>query len=189
GQLVGGCGTIGVFSFYATKMICAGEGGMVISHNSKLLKFIRDRRDYDHKEDLHVRFNYKMTDLQAGLGITQLKKIKAFIQKRRQIAAFYNKHLNDLDVGLPKTRQGNEHIYFRYVIRLKKNCDRFLKNLQQNGVDARRPVYKPIHMYFKNIYCPQTTELYQKSISIPIYPSLTQKQMHFIVKQLKKNLI
>ncbi|MBM4272745.1 MAG: DegT/DnrJ/EryC1/StrS aminotransferase family protein, partial [Deltaproteobacteria bacterium] len=82
----GRLGTLSIFSFYATKMIATGEGGMVLSDDESLLEKIRDLRDYDEKELYTVRYNYKMTDFQAAFGISQLKKLFSFIKRRKEIA-------------------------------------------------------------------------------------------------------
>ena len=74
GTPTGSFGVLSVFSFYATKVICTGEGGMVASSDRRLIERVRDLRDYDEKEDDGLRYNYKLTDLQAALGVVQLRQ-------------------------------------------------------------------------------------------------------------------
>ena len=92
---VGSFGELSIFSFYATKMICTGEGGMILSNSKELLERIRDLHNYDFKPDYKVRYNYKLTDLQAALGISQMNHLPHFIKKRQQIAGIYNKEFKD----------------------------------------------------------------------------------------------
>jgi len=107
GRKVGSFGDVSLFSFYATKMLTTGEGGMVLSKNTRLLKKMRDMRDYDHKKNYVVRFNYKMTDFQAALGIEQLAKLSSFITKREAIARRYTKELSrfNVDTSLVSTEK------------------------------------------------------------------------------------
>src|SRR3989338_7244123 len=116
GKKVGSFGHCAIFSFYATKVMTTGEGGMVVSNSDKILEKIRDLREYDHKPNYIVRYNYKMTDLQAALGISQLKRLDSFISKRRTIAGSYNKRFSELGIAIPSNPE-KEHIYFRYMIR------------------------------------------------------------------------
>jgi dTDP-4-amino-4,6-dideoxygalactose transaminase len=92
-RFTGAFGILSIFSFYATKMLGAGEGGMVLSNNLDLIETIRDLRDYDEKKAYTVRYNYKMTDVQAALCESQLKKLPSFIEKRKGIAELYNNEL------------------------------------------------------------------------------------------------
>ncbi|MBU1863226.1 MAG: DegT/DnrJ/EryC1/StrS family aminotransferase [Candidatus Omnitrophica bacterium] len=182
---VGNFGVLSIFSFYATKMLTTGEGGAVVSNNLSLLNKIKDLREYDHKNDYQIRFNYKMTDIQAVLGINQLAKLKTFIAKRRKIAAQYNKELSHCDFELPVTRKDKKGVCFRYVIKVKRGQSRYFKYFKREGIICARPLYKPLHRYLRLKGFPVAERLTKESISIPIYPSLTSSQVASIIQKTK----
>ena len=189
GELTGSLAPISVFSFYTTKVICTGEGGMVLSNNSKLLNRIRDLREYDKKADFKTRFNYKMTDLQASIGIEQLKKLPDFIKKRRLIAEVYNRELKNSGLELPVEPKGYKHIYYRYVVNSKRPEEIDLKFFHERGVYCERPVDKPLHKYIKTSNKFPVTKSFEKTaISVPIYPALKDEEIERILKVFKKVL-
>jgi dTDP-4-amino-4,6-dideoxygalactose transaminase len=108
GRTVGAFGHVAVFSFYATKVITTGEGGMVLSNSKEMLHRVRDLRECDQKDDPGVRYNYKMTDMQAALGIAQLGQLDGFIKARRSIAQRYTEAFSTLPVVLPPRDDGPE---------------------------------------------------------------------------------
>lgn len=183
----GGFGVLSMFSFYATKMFSTGEGGMVLSNDDALIRTVRDMRDYDEKEDYSVRYNYKMTDFQAALGISQLKKLPLFIERRRQIAGLYNEALEEMTFPIPAVTEGREHIYYRYVV-LDRNHSEFMEAMQKKGIDCRRPVFKPLHKYLGLSGFPVTDEIIQQAVSIPIYPSLSDDEVRKIIDAMKNLL-
>jgi len=189
GKKVGSFGILSIFSFYATKVMACGEGGMIASNNKRLLNKIRDLRDYDNRPAYKVRYNYKMTDMAAALGISQLKKLSLMLKTRKKIAEQYNRMLVKVDVQMPIAREGMEPIYFRYVIKVKKNQKMIMKRLQQKGIHCASPINKPLHQYLKTSDCPVTDQLMRELISIPIYPGLTQKEVGYIIKNLKEVFI
>lgn len=180
----GSFGVLSIFSFYATKMIASGEGGMVLSRNNELIETIRDLRDYDEKETYRVRYNYKMTDIQASLGIRQLRKLPFFIEKRQNIADIYTKELKGCGCTLPVVTEDRRHIFFRYVI-LAENALELIDSMAAKGIACRKPVFKPLHRYAGLSGCPNTEWIWERAVSIPIYPSLTEKETYKIVEALK----
>jgi len=184
GKYTGSFGILSIFSFYATKMLGAGEGGMVLSNNFDLIETIRDLRDYDEKETYAVRYNYKMTDIQAALCESQLKKLHLFIENRKEIARVYNNGLEGLRVRVPVVPEGREHIYYRYVIFLE-NPLKFMEEMRNTGIECRRPVFKPLHRYLQLQGYPITDDVWEKTVSIPIYPSLTAEEAYLIVDAIK----
>ncbi len=184
GKKVGSFGTLSVYSFYATKMITTGEGGMVSSNNPRLIKRIRDLRDYDAKPGNTVRYNYKMTDVQAALGIHQLSQLPLWIKKRRKIAQAYNKALEGSPSKTPQQYIERGHVYFRYVVQAGSK-QRLLKKLKAKGIHGAAPVSKPLHKCLKLRGYPCTERLMSKAVSLPIYPSLTAKELQYIVKHIK----
>ena len=93
GRRVGSIGEAAVLSFYATKLMTTGEGGMLLSNDERILSAARDLREYDQKDDDRPRFNYKMTDFQAALGLAQLAQLPRFLDRRQAIAARYSARL------------------------------------------------------------------------------------------------
>lgn len=180
GACAGAMGALSVFSFYATKMIATGEGGMVLSGRPDLIEKIRDLRDYDEKKDDRVRYNYKMTDLQAALGRSQLGKLQRFIQRRREIAGQYDRCLPDVGIQIPVKPPGRDHVNYRYVI-LLDHSDDFMARMRTVGVDCRRPVFKPLHEYLGLPGYAVTSRIQERAVSIPIYPSLTDQDMRSII--------
>jgi len=180
GKKVGTFGQVSVFSFYATKVITTGEGGMVIANSKKLLKRIRNLREYDEKKDAGLRFNYKMTDIQAALGISQLKKLPVFIKKRRQIAKQYLQNLEALPLSLPEHSSQAKDIYYRFVVRIK-NPDKFMRNMQKNNIVCRKPVFLPVHRTVQQRILPNAEKLWKEAVSLPIYPLLEEDAVTRII--------
>jgi len=185
GRYAGSFGLLSIFSFYATKMLGAGEGGMVLSNDRDLIETMRDLRDYDEKETYTVRYNYKLTDIQAALAESQLQKLPSFIEKRKEIARVYNDGLKGLRVSLPVVPEGREHIYYRYVI-IPENPLKFMEEMRKRGIECRRPVFKPLHRYLKLAGYPITDDVWEKAVSIPIYPFLKEEEVHGIVDAIKE---
>ncbi|MDP2862768.1 MAG: DegT/DnrJ/EryC1/StrS aminotransferase family protein [Desulfobacterales bacterium] len=187
GSPTGSFGVLSVFSFYATKVICTGEGGMIASGGSQLLGKIRDLRDYDEKDDGRLRYNYKLTDLQAALGLAQLRKLPALIGRRRAIAGRYHEFFQEHLLSMPVCPSDREHIYYRYIIR----TERLLKLLDAGrdaGIAYRRPVFKPLHHYLKMTGYPQTDAAFLRTVSLPIYPSLLDTEVKTIIHHLQSIL-
>ncbi|MDD5167528.1 MAG: DegT/DnrJ/EryC1/StrS family aminotransferase [Syntrophales bacterium] len=180
GKMTGRFGILSIFSFYATKLIATGEGGMVMSNQAHLTDKIRDLRDYDEKDDGRLRYNYKMTDIQAALGRSQLLKFTEFLKQRNIVADHYNQHLKEMNIDTPFICGDRSHIYYRYVIR-HKEADSFIEAMSGLGISCRRPVYRPLHHYFRETEYPSTDRAWRDCISIPIYPSLTESEMDHIV--------
>ncbi len=176
GKALGSHGPIGVFSFYATKMICAGEGGAVTTSDVGLAEAVRDLRDYDGRTDARVRHNYKMTDLQAAIARVQLGKLDAFVARRRELAQTYADRLSDLQIDLPHF--GPEDVAYRYVVRVNDDPIRLEHAFDSAGVSARRPVPTPIHRVLgdPDSRYPKTSNAVDRSLSLPLYPDLSSAE-------------
>ncbi len=186
GRSAGSFGLLSVFSFYATKVIAAAEGGMVLSDSEDLTSRIKDLREYDNKDDYVLRYNYKMTDIQAALGLNQISFLDKFIDRRREIAGRYFQEFKNCDFMLPVWKEGNDHIYYRFVIKTKDSSSEYIEKLQQKKVMCKRPVFIPLHVYLNLNGFPQTMEAWQKTISIPLYPSLQEKEIEKILAVVKE---
>jgi len=171
-----------VCSFYATKVIAAGEGGMVLSDDLMLVQRIRDLVEYDHKDDGHVHFNFKMTDINAALGLSQFRRIDSFIKRRRLLASLYSEAFAHTDMKLPAEKPGENNIFYRYVIRMN-SIEKFRQELQKQGIMAERPVFKPLSLYSGlAANCPRAEETWNTSLSIPLYPALTDNEADTVIK-------
>jgi len=186
GRKVGSFGVLSICSFYATKVLATGEGGMVLSGSHELLNKVRDLRDYDNKIEYKQRYNYKMTDLQAALGINQLRRLDSFIYSRQAIAKKYHKALEKYPVSLPVVSEAAEHIYFRYVIKIEKDLSKIKEGLKKQGIKCASPVFKPLHQYlgFSAQEYPLAEKAFKSALSIPIYPTLTDEQAGLVIESL-----
>jgi len=184
GAFTGGFGDVSIFSFYATKMIAAGEGGMILSSNISLTDTIRDLRDYDEKDAYRVRYNYKMTDMEAALAFSQLKKLFSFIEARRKIAGIYHREFQACPFRLPFVLSDRDHIYYRFVVLHDRAAD-FITKMNKAGVTCRRPVFKPLHRYLGLADYENTDWVWERAVSIPVYPSLTDEEISKIVDAVK----
>ena len=182
---VGSFGNVSVFSFYATKVITTSEGGMVASNSNELLGKVRDLKDYDNKENYITRYNYKMTDIQASLGLSQLKRLNQFIEIRRSIAQRYTDELKDFCALPINHKSDSKHIYYRYIIKLRRDVEGFLKLSKEKGINCERPIFKPLHKYLNLSGFPNTDSVWKRAVSIPIYPTLTEENIKTIIEFVK----
>jgi perosamine synthetase len=187
GKPVGCFGDASIFSFYATKMITTGYGGMICSNNKHLIRKMADLINVDERDNYDVRFNYRMSDLMAALGLNQLRKLNSFIAKRREIAKFYDKNLSSSDIKAPLDEEGN-HVYFRYVIRINSGIDKVISTLKKKGIEIKKPVFKPLHHYLEldKQGFPNTEAVFNSAVSLPLYPTLKKAEAKFIVESLIK---
>jgi dTDP-4-amino-4,6-dideoxygalactose transaminase len=165
----GSRGTVAVCSFYATKLLTTGEGGLVAGSEDRVAR-VRDGREYDERSDLVPRFNYKMTDMAAALGLAQLDRLDAFLARRRAIAARYRARLAGASCGLPHDVPG--HVYHRFVVRVSRPVDGVIAALAARGIGARRPVFRPLHRALGLAGYPEAERAWTEMLSLPCYPSL-----------------
>jgi len=186
GRMLGTLGAIAICSFYATKLITTGEGGMLLSRDPGLLARARDLRDYDKKDDFNVRFNYKMTELQGALGRSQFQKLEKFLEQREELAGVYDEQLATLPCTLPPSQEGR--IYYRYVVSIKGNITELIQTLLNTGIEVGRPVYRPLHRYFDLEDYPGAEMAWNSHVSLPIHPSLTSQDVHRVCQALQSAL-
>ena len=184
-NLVGLQGDIGFFSFYATKLMTSGgQGGMIISKNKSLVDDIRDYREFDMRHDTKKRFNLKMTDLQAAIGIEQLKKLPNFIKRREEIFQHYkNAGLELLDVK-PEDENRLRPVRYRAVIRTS-TPNKIISSLNSVGVEAIIPT-QDWELLDGSTSFPNGLKLCNETVSIPIYPSLNDKEIDIILSSIVK---
>lgn len=189
-----------VMSFHPVKSITTGEGGAVLTNNENFYKKLLLLRSHGITKDekgfnvmTELGYNYRMTDIQASLGITQLKKLDGFIKKRRQVVLWYEEILGDCkNIILPVTDPNSaNHIY---VIRTKRKEDRLpLYNFMRNagiGVNFHYPAIYSHPYYRARGYATikrKMTDLYHKtSITIPLHTKLEKKDVWFVANTIKK---
>jgi dTDP-4-amino-4,6-dideoxygalactose transaminase len=148
---------------------------------------VRDTRDYDERDDLAPRFNYKLTDLQAALGRGQLARLDEFIARRRAIAARYRTRLTGLGCGLPADA-GARHVYHRFVVTVDRPLEPVIAGLEARGVAARRPVFRPLHRALGLGGYPEAERLWARALSLPCYPTLTDAEVNAVAAALAEAL-
>jgi dTDP-4-amino-4,6-dideoxygalactose transaminase len=182
---VGSFGAASVLSFYATKMITTGEGGMILTNNRMDYSRIIEARDYDKKALSPPKYNYKMTDFQAALGLSQLEKLQYFVERRRKIASLYNERFSDCEIQRPQEHIHKKPVYFRYVI-MTSDANKTERQAKEKGVTCEKPVWKPIHQDLNRCVCPSADYVHKHSLSIPLYPSLTKEEIEYVVRTMER---
>jgi perosamine synthetase len=188
---VGGFGTIGCFSFYATKNMTTGEGGMITTNDNKLSDKIRriinhgQSQKYMHDE---LGYNYRMTDMQAAMGITQLRSLEDFNMIRMRNAAYYNKFLDRKGIIIPFRNQRTTHVYHQYAIQLTKDFplsrDKFIEYMHEKGIGTA--VHYPIPLSNQPMFncheggCINSENLSQSLVSLPVHPLVSVNDLKYI---------
>ena len=189
GRKVGSMGT-GTFSLYPTKNMTSGEGGMITTNEDAIAESCRGirqhgmRRRYYHDE---LGFNFRMTDIQAAIGIEQLKKLEKFNQTRRENAHYLSEHLKG--VAVPVVPEGYEHVYHQYTIRVSGGRrDALMQHLAARGVGSM--VYYPVPIHQQTFYVdqlgyklslPETELAASEVLSLPVHPGLSGADLETIV--------
>lgn len=212
GRPVGSVADMTTFSFHPVKHITTGEGGAVVTDNQeyyeKLCCFRSHgiERDPELLQDYHgpwyhemqaLGYNYRLTDLQAALGISQLNKLPAFINRRREIASTYNELLAEIEgIELPNTEADAGPAWHLYVIRLKDKGLRLslFEGLRAKGLGVQvhyLPVYW--HPYYQKLgyhkgACPVAEDYYARAVSIPIFPAMTDAEVERVVLTIREEI-
>jgi perosamine synthetase len=200
GKKAGSIGKMACFSFYATKNMTTGEGGMITTNDPKLAKRVHllinhgQSRKYDHDT---LGYNYRMTELSAALGLIQLKKLDEFNQKRRENAKLLTKGLCNLS-GLtpPYVKREVNHVFYQYVMRVEETYplerDNLAEGLTEKGVGVA--IHYPIPIYRQQLYqklgygstkCPVSEEVCRRVLSLPVHPQVDTKAIKYILEVLK----
>jgi len=205
---VGSFGETAMFSFCAPKVITTGEGGVIVTNFKEIyekLKLLRshgraESADYfssaEYMDYLKLGYNFRMSNILASLGISQLKKLNKIIKLRKQKARYLSEKLSKIEeIRLPGFPKGYSHIYQIYTIYIKKGKglrDALKEHLNKKGIMAK--VYFPcIHLtkfYRKKFGCkkgdlPITEKISESVLTLPMYPDLKRKEIDFIVKEIK----
>lgn len=202
------CGSIAdgaVFAFYPNKQITTGEGGMIVTNNEKIAELCRSYRSQGRavtglwlKHD-RMGYNYRLSELNAALGVVQMDRLDEILDKRDGIAEKYSIKLRDKEgVTAPFIPpQATKMSWFVYVVRLDGSIDRdeVMQYLLDNGV-ACRPYFTPIHLqpYFRKLFgyeegdFPITEQIAASTIALPFYNNLQEEQMDYVVTMLNKGI-
>lgn len=208
GKKAGGIGNIGCFSFYANKIITCGEGGMIVTNDEKIaekakslknLSFPKGKRIYKHHD---VGYNYRMTNIQAAIGLAQLEKIDELIERRRNNAHLYNELLKGIEgITLPVEKEWVKNVYWMYSILIEDEFgiskDELMDRLEEKGIETR-PFFVPIHQqpvfhkmgWYKDENYPIAEKLALKGINLPSSSGLKEKEIRYIcdvIKSVKKD--
>lgn len=203
-----------VFSFYATKNMTTGEGGMVTTHNEELAETLRvlclhgisknawnrysDRGNW-YYEVLRAGFKFNLSDLQSSIGIHQLRKLHSFIETRTRYAQAYSEAFADVEeFEVPPDKDDCRHAWHLYTLRLNLdkleiNRDQFIIELKNRGIGTSvHFIPIPLHPFFAPLVdrphnqCPRALALYPRLVSLPLYPSMTESQLEYVVKSAKE---
>ena len=209
---VGSCefSDISTFSFHPVKSITTGEGGMLTTNSKRLYEKIILYRNHCIKKRKIINtnlffgykivdygFNYRLSDINSALGISQLKRLKTFIKKRNKIANKYYDELSDLKdyVILPKRKEDIESAWHLFVLKinfdkLHISKDVLFKLLYQKGIITQvhyPPLYRhPVFKKLKRNFFIGTEKYFKSCLSIPIYPDLDDKKLRYITTTIKK---
>lgn len=196
---------IGCFSFFPTKNMTTGEGGMITTNNQKLDKKIRTLIGHGISKSTSQRiktnkpwfraatlagYNFRMSNLLAGLGVEQLKKLDKMNQMRRKNATYLNQKLKDI-VEVPFEMKNAKHVYQMYTIKVNKDRDKLVRKLKEKNIEASVHFDPPVHLhpYYKKNYpsgkMPVTEKLSKTIITLPMYPLMARKDLDYIVSVLK----
>lgn len=214
---VGSCrwSDITIFSFHPVKIITTGEGGLALTNDKELSermtmlrshgitrdedKFIEANNSPWYYEQQTLGFNYRMTDIQAGLGVSQITRLEDYIERRNELADRYNLSLKELPIQLPKVRKENYSAYHLYVVRLRldelsKSHQQIFEELRSNGIGVNLH-YMPVHLqpYYRNLGFelgdfPEAEAHGKEAITLPLYPTMSNAEQDQVIFALEKVL-
>ena len=216
-EKVGSCkySDITIFSFHPVKIITTGEGGMLLTNKPDLAKKVELLRNHGvtrnqdemmqishgdwYYEQIALGYNYRMTDMQAALGLSQLKRLDEFVTKRRMLVQKYQQKLAGLPVVLPYLSEKNQSSWHLYVIRLeldklKNSKNTIFSQLRQHGIGVNVH-YIPVHTqpYYKNLGFklgdfPNSESYYQQAITIPLFPEMSDIDLDYVTAALTQTI-
>jgi len=201
-----------IFSFHPVKIITAGEGGVITTNDFELSAKVRSLRthgivpnqnaDVENEElwnysQIGLGFNYRMTEIHAALGLSQVSKIDRFVKVRNEIAHYYKQEFESLPVSVQSVPAGSYSSYHLFILRfdvasLKKTKKAIYYEYQEQGINVNFhyiPVYR--HPYyealgFKKGYCPESERYFLDAVSLPLHPGLSSSDVEFVAETTKK---
>lgn len=206
GKKCGSFGQAGVFAFYPNKQITAGEGGVVLTNDKKLADLCRsmanqgrEAKDGKWLEHIMLGYNYRLDEMSCALGISQIKRLNKIIGKRAKIARLYDKKLAALkEIEIPFVEPGNKLSRFVYVVKLSNKLagvkrNEIIKKMAARGIVCSdyfhtihlQPFYKKKFGYKEGDF-PIAEDISQRTLALPFFNSLSEKDINFIVKNLEE---
>ena len=205
GRKLGSFADIAIVTFHPVKHITTGEGGVALTNNKNFYEKLKIVRNHGiikkpekggwYYEVKEPSFNFRITDIQCALGISQLKKIDRFLKRRREIIAKYNKAFKDVkEIILPIEKNYLKTARYIYPIQVKKqNRKKVFSNLQEQGIGIQIH-YMPLHLHpfykkrfeYKKGDFPIAEEYYERAITIPLFPKMTNREVDYVIKSVKK---
>jgi len=206
-KYAGTIGDVGCFSFHARKGITTGEGGMVVTDDKNLAEKIRnlsvfgmtsawDREkntEFIIPEFTELGYNYKMSDITAAVGVTQLKRLEKIIERKRALAKYWNEQLQEIEfIEPPYVSENVKHIYQSYVALVDRHINRnkLIVTLMKRGIQTQIGTYashiQPV--YNSNQKCPNSLEIFNRSLALPMYYMLREEDIDVAAAHLKKAL-
>jgi len=196
GKQTGGFGTLGCFSFYATKNMTTGEGGLVTTGSDELsakCRLLRNHGESQKYQHTMLGYNYRMTDMQAAIGIVQLKRLGELNESRIRNAAYFNRHLKVSGLRTPHKKKNVTHVYHQYAVVVEDDFpvtrDEFMEYLQGAGVGCavhyplpihKQPLYRELGYVEEDVRCPNAAELSGRILSLPVHPALGAEDLAYI---------
>lgn len=210
GKMTGTFGDIGVYSFYPNKQMTTGEGAIIVTNSRKLyelcdslrnqgrrLRESKKGKDWDWLMSERIGYNYRMDEMSAALGITQLQKLDWMVGERRKIVRMYEKSLGNIkNIIIPVVAKDRTHTWFVYVVRvLNGNRDKLMKDLSSSGIQVR-PYLPVIHLQsfmkkifgFKKDNFPVSEKVSSETLALPFYIGLKKVEILYITEEIRKML-
>jgi perosamine synthetase len=204
---LGSFGNSAILSFCQNKVISTGEGGAVVTDSKEIydkLKLIRshgrlDAQDYfsstDYMDYITLGYNFRMPTMCAALGLSQLKKIDSIIKMRRSNSSYLSKKLSKNDIIIPKSPSNYYNVHQLFTIRIKEQRDDLMEYMSNKGI-MTKVYFSPVHLthfYQKKLGykigdLPVTEKISNQVLSLPMYPTLTKKEMDYIAENIEKFL-
>ena len=199
GKKVGGFGSAGCFSFYPTKNMTAGEGGMVTTDDDELASHIRRIINHGQSDKyLHTElgYNFRMTNIGAAIGRVQLARLDSMNGRRVTNAECYNALIDSPGIAAPVTRPGSSHVYHQYVIDVSDECplsrEDLMAYLREKGIGSA--VHYPMPVHRQPLYagrsdagaCPVSDRASQQVLSLPVHPGVDRDECRYIAKMINE---
>ncbi|KYD25396.1 UDP-4-amino-4,6-dideoxy-N-acetyl-beta-L-altrosamine transaminase [Geobacillus sp. FSL W8-0032] len=214
GRKVGTLAHMTMFSFHPVKPVTTAEGGVIVTDSAEYYEKLKRFRSHGiikynlsrdegpwYYEMVDLGYNYRMTDLQAALGLSQMDKLDRFIERRREIANMYNEALKTMDsVILPKQLEGTQSGWHLYVLQLKLDK---LKRSRREIFESLRAENIGVHVHYIPVYwhpyyqklgyrrgiCPKAEHWYEQALTLPIFPKMTDKDVNDVIEAVKRTIV
>lgn len=191
-RMVGSFGLIAVFSFDTDTIITTGNGGMLVSQKKDLITKAKRYKYNPFLENIEyqIQYDYRMPDIAAALGLSQIKIMKKLLERRLELSSYYNERFKQSKYKVYKEIDNRKNVYSRYTVFLEGNLEKAIYFLRRNKIDARKPVPEPAYILLgkDGNNFPNASHCYNKLIEIPVYPSLKKNEAEKIANTLLKVL-